>query len=355
MTILSRVRRPVAHRPIPLLASFAVWLGGSAAAGGECVPGAVTPDPLPSRPVATYSIVARLPTGEFGVAVQSHWFSVGPIVPWAEPAVGAVATQSLVDVRYGPLGLDLMRAGKSADEALKALLHADARADVRQVAFIDSTGTVAVHTGENCIAEAGHVAGTAPDGADYACQSNLMRRAGVPEAMAAAFEAGGRERPLAERLVDALAAAERAGGDVRGRQSAALIVTRAQPTGRPWENRTVDLRVEDHADPVADLARLLNLHRAYERMNAGDLALEKADVEGAVREYNAARELAPHIAEISFWAGVSLAAAGREDDAMPLLLEAYKDQNADWRETLRRLPAAGILPDEPAMIERLTR
>lgn len=305
------------------------------------------------RPVATYSIVARDgKTGEIGVAVQSHWFSVGPVVPWAEAGVGAVATQSLVEVSYGSRGLELMRDGDRAGDSLDRLISLDDASAIRQVAMVDAQGGVAVHTGERCIAEASHAINKLDDGTAYSCQANLMRRKGVPEAMAAAFEATA-DKPLAERLVAALRAAEGAGGDIRGKQSAAIIVVRAEATNRPWSDRLVDLRIEDHADPITELERLLRLHRAYERMNAGDLAMEKNDIESAVREYNAARALAPGNAEMAFWAAVSLINAERIAEAEPLLIEAYRDTAGDWRETLRRLPRSGLLPDEPALIERL--
>jgi len=208
----------------------------------------------PVRPVATYSIVARdSATGELGVAVQSHWFSVGAVVPWAEAGVGAVATQSFIDPSYGALGLDLMRAGKSAPEALAALLAADAQRDVRQVGMVDARGRVARHTGRLCIPAAGDQAG-----AQYVVQANLMERATVWPAMARAFEAATGD--LAERLMAALEAAEAEGGDIRGRQSAALLVVKAHSTGRPWADRRFDLRVEDHPEPLPELRRLLRLN-----------------------------------------------------------------------------------------------
>ncbi|MBL8745318.1 MAG: DUF1028 domain-containing protein, partial [Phycisphaerae bacterium] len=211
-----------------------------------------------ARPVSTYSIVARdAATGEMGVAVQSHWFSVGPIVPWAEAGVGAVATQSLVKVSYGPDGLRLMREGAAATDALAQLIRQDDAAAVRQVAMVDAKGNVATHTGEKCIAEAGFEHGTAPDGSVYSAQANLMRTDQVPAAMADAFESAPPGTPLAERLIRALHAAESAGGDVRGRQSAAIVVVRAVASGNSWEDRVVDLRVEDHPTPVDELDRLL--------------------------------------------------------------------------------------------------
>lgn len=303
--------------------------------------------PAPQRPVATYSLVARDPaSGELGVAVQSHWFSVGSVVPWAEAGVGAVATQSLVNVAHGPNGLQLLRSGLSAQQALDALVAGDPGRDVRQLGAVDAQGRAAAFTGGRCIAEAGHVVG-----AGFAAQANLMANDTVPQAMARAFEASAGQ-PLAERLLVALQAAEAEGGDIRGRQSAALLVVRGTPTGRPWADRLVDLRVEDHPQPLDELARLLRLQRAYDRMNAGDLALERGDVPAAAAEYGAALELAPEVYEIAFWAGITLAGAGRVDEARPLLARAFA-AHPPLREVLARLPAAGLLPDDPALLAEL--
>lgn len=215
-------------------------------------------------PLHTYSIVARdSVTGEMGVAVQSHWFSVGSVVPWAEAGVGAVATQSIAEVSYGPLGLALMRAGKSAPKALQALLQADDHPEWRQVAMIDAQGRVAVHTGEKCIREAGHIAG-----AQYSVQANLMASDQVWPAMAEAYE--GAEGDLADKMLAALEAAQAAGGDIRGRQSAAIVIVKPASSGKPYLDKVVDLRVEDHPAPVKELRRLVKLHRAYELMNEGD-------------------------------------------------------------------------------------
>jgi len=288
------------------------------------------------RPVHTYSIVARDSiTGDLGVAVQSHWFSVGSVVPWAEAGVGAVATQSFVDASYGPLALEMLRAGKSAEDALRGLVAADGRADVRQVAIVDATGRVATHTGAHCIAAAGHVSGKG-----WSAQANLMERDTVWRAMGRAFETTSGELP--ERLVAALAAAQAEGGDIRGQQSAALLVVRAHTTGRVWEDRLVDLRVEDHADPVGELRRLLTVHRAYQQMNAGDLAIEKNDVAAAARAYGAAEALAPDNAEMLFWHAIALAGVGRVDDARPLLARAYA-LHPPWRRLVERLPSSGLL------------
>jgi len=298
------------------------------------------------RPVHTYSIVARDPdTGEMGVAVQSHWFSVGSLIPWAEAGVGAVATQSFVDVRYGASGLDLMRAGWSAEQTLRALTEADPHAEIRQVAMIDAKGTVAVHTGGRCIQYAGHELAE-----DFAVQANLMLNDGVWPAMAAAFRTA--TGTLAQRMLQALEAAQGAGGDLRGRQSAAILVVRARATGRAWEDRVVDLHVEDHPQPLGELRRLLTLHEAYQHMNRGDLAMEANDVEAALREYAAAQILVPENLEMRFWHGVSLVNAHRVEDALPIFAAIFEaDEN--WRSLVPRLAAAGLLPGDPAVIDRI--
>ena len=248
----------------------------------------------PLRPVHTFSIVARDPnTGELGVAVQSHWFSVGSVVPWAESGVGAVATQSFVDPSYGKLGLELMRLGKSGPDALKALLAGDEARDVRQVAMIDAQGRVDAWTGKSDIQAAGHIVRN-----NFSVQANLMLNEKVWPAMAQAFE--NTKGDLAERMLAALDAAQAAGGDIRGRQSAALIVVTGKPTGQPWKDRIFDLRVDDSSEPLKELRRLVTLQRAYNHMNAGDLAVEKKDNEGALREYSAAEKLVPDNAEMIY-------------------------------------------------------
>lgn len=328
---------------------LAVCVAGSEllrADDGEQPRPAAAVQPVPRRPVATYSIVARDPdTGEMGVAVQSHWFSVGPIVPWAEAGVGAVATQSFVNVAHGPNGLALLRQGKSARNALQTLIAADEGRDVRQVAIVDARGGAAAYTGKRCIVEAGDQTGRG-----YSCQANLMEKDSVWPAMAAAFESA--EGPLAERMLAALSAAEHEGGDIRGRQSAAVLVVAGTSSGRVWEDRLVDLRVEDHPDPVAELTRLLRLHRAYEHMNAGDVHMEHNDVEAAILAYSAALDLAPDVYEIAFWAGITMADNDQLADALPLLARAYRGEPR-LRELVRRLPASQLLPDDPELIARL--
>ncbi len=302
----------------------------------------------PRRPVSTYSIVARDPaTGEMGVAVQSHWFSVGSVVPWAEAGVGAVATQSLVDPTYGPLGLELMRLGRSAPDALAALIAGDEGRDVRQVAMIDANGKVAVHTGKKCIQPAGNVLGKDEQ---FSVQANLMSNDRIWPAMARAYrEAKG---DLAERMLVALEAAEAAGGDIRGRQSAAIVVVAAKSTGKPWADRKFDLRVEDNPAPLVELRRLVKLQRAYAHMNAGDLAVEKNDFALAAKEYTAAQTDAPQIVEIPFWMAVSMANSGHLDESLPLFKEVFAKEPV-WADLVPRLVGSGLLKDDPAMLARI--
>ena len=307
---------------------------------------AETARPQPVRPVHTYSIVARDPkTGELGVAVQSHWFSVGALVPWAEAGVGAVATQSLVDPSYGPLGLELMRAGRAAPDALAGLVAADAGREVRQVAMIDAQGRVAAHTGNQCIAAAGH-----QTGANFSVQANLMEKDTVWPAMARAFEAA--QGDLAERLLAALEAAQREGGDIRGKQSAAILVVSGKPSGKPWVDRKVDLRVEDSPEPLVELRRLLKVNSAYQHMNEGDLCAEKKDWACAAREYGAAQKLLPDQMEVVFWHAVTLVTSGRVEESLPLFKKVFAAEPI-WAELVGRLPAAGLLPKDEAVIARI--
>jgi uncharacterized Ntn-hydrolase superfamily protein len=275
----------------------------------------------------TYSIVARDPgTGELGVAVQSHWFAVGPIVPWVRPGVGAVATQSIAEPAYGPNGLDRLAAGEAPGSALDALLAADDRSRFRQVAMIDAHGVVAVHTGPGCIAHAGHVAG-----GQFSAQANMMSSPEVWPAMAAAFEAAGGH--LSRRLLAALEAAEGHGGDARGRQSAALVV--APPDGDGWR-RAIDVRVDDHPEPLAELGRLLDLAEAYALAGEGDELVGEGRHDEAGERYRRASELAPDNHELLFWSGLAAAQAGDLAAGMQRVREAIRLQPA-WRDLLGRL------------------
>jgi uncharacterized Ntn-hydrolase superfamily protein len=300
---------------------------------------------VPKRPVHTFSIVARdSATGEFGAAAQSHWFAVGTVCPWVEAGVGVVATQAFVDPGYGKLGLDLMRAGKSAPEALRGLLAADEAREVRQVAMIDNEGRVMAHTGKKTISAAGHLTGK-----DYSVQANLMLNDRVWPAMAQAFETATGD--LGDRMMAALNAGQTAGGDVRGRQSAALIVT-GKPTGRPWVDRIFDLRVDDHPEPLKELRRLLVLQRAYNHMNAGDGAMERKDHGSALEEYGAAARLAPDNLELVYWHAIALVNMHRIDDALPLFRWVFaRDRN--WVTLTPRLAEAELLPNDPQLIERI--
>jgi uncharacterized Ntn-hydrolase superfamily protein len=242
-----------------------------------------------------------------------------------------------------------MRSGKEAPAALRALLAGDEFTEVRQVAMIDAQGNVSAHTGSSAIAAAGH-----RTGAGYSVQANLMENSTVWDAMAEAYESS--DGDLAERLMVALEAAQAEGGDIRGRQSAALLVVSGEPTGRSWDDRIFDLRIEDHAEPLVELRRLLHMARAYRHMNAGDAAVTEGDVQGALSEYSAARAMMPDEAtngEMAFWHGIMLATLGRVEEALPLLQVAY-DIDMRWKELVERLPAAGQLPNDPLLIRRLT-
>ena len=309
-------------------------------------PNVVAEKTMTQRPVHTFSIVARDPaTGELGVAVQSHWFSVGSIVAWAEAGVGAVATQSFVDPSYGKNGLDLMRSGRSAPDALKELLGKDEAREVRQVAMIDAQGRVEAFTGKSDIQAAGHIVGN-----NFSVQANLMLNDKIWPAMAHAFE--NTKGDLADRMLAALDAAQLAGGDIRGRQSAALIVVTGKPTGQAWKDRTFDLRVDDSPQPLQELRRLVTLQRAYNHMNAGDLAVEKKDNEGALREYSAAEKLVPDNAEMIYWHAVALVNMGRVDESLPLFRKVFA-MDRNWITLTPRLPKSGLLPDDPKVIEKI--
>ncbi|MFL5895408.1 MAG: DUF1028 domain-containing protein [Thermoleophilaceae bacterium] len=292
----------------------------------------------------TYSIVARDPaTGEMGVAVQSHWFSVGSVVPWAEPGVGVVATQSIADPSYGPNALDVMRQGRSAPDALRLLVGGDKQQAVRQVAAVDTHGRTAAHTGRRCIQFAAH-----EEGRGFVCAANMMAREGVPDAMAQAFRTAIGELP--ERLLAALDAAEGAGGDVRGRQSAAMIVVR--PRGEQWR-RSLDLRVEDSAFPLVELRRLVRLRQAYDLGERADELLGEGRTEEAGLLYRRASEIVPENDELRFWSGLALVELGDRDAGLERVRSAI-DANAGLGELLTRL-SPELAPSAPAVREMLAR
>jgi uncharacterized Ntn-hydrolase superfamily protein len=294
----------------------------------------------------TYSVAAvDQDAGLMGVAVQSHWLAVGGIVPWAAAGTGVLATQANSDQAAGRRGLELLADSRSAGATLAGLLRDDPRAAVSQIAVLDTAGRAAVHTGGRCVAEAGHRAG---DG--WSVQANMMLRRTVPDAMAAAW-AGSAGEPLAARMLTALRAAQAEGGDVRGQQSAAMLIVSLR-TGEPLDT-ILDVRVDDHSDPLAELERLCVLGEAYREHELGLDALA-ADPGQALTHWTRAAALAPGSEELAFWRAVALASAGQRPQARQILL-ALCSASPGWRSMLSRLPAAGLLPDDPGLIEELLR
>ena len=300
----------------------------------------------PLRPISTYSIVALdAETGQLGVAVQSHWFSVGTVVPWAKAGVGAVATQSIAEPSYGPKGLALMEKGTPADEALQSLLAKDIGKNVRQVAMGDAQGNVGVHTGSRCISHASHLTGE-----NYSVQANIMAKSTVPSAMVQAFESTTGD--LAERMLAALDAAEAEGGDLRGRQSAAMLVVSGEPTGDPWTDRIVDLEIADHENPLVELRRLLRISQAYRHAQSGDEYMEKHEMENALQEYSAAAKYYPDNPELPFWTAVTLAQTGELQKALPIFKDVFS-RNENLRELVPRIVKAGFLTAEQNVIQQI--
>ncbi len=285
----------------------------------------------------TFSIVARdSVTGEMAVGVQSHWFSVGSLVPWGKSGVGVVATQSFVNPAYGPQGLDLMQDGKTASEALGILVAQDEGKEFRQVAFLDNSGRTEAFTGEKCVEAASHITGK-----NFSVQANMMLNNKVVPAMELAFRSHP-NLPLAERVVKVLQAAQQAGGDIRGKQSAALIVVGPEKVENSWEDKKIDLRVDDHEEPLKELERLLKVARAYEFMNRGDIAMEEENVPEALEQYGKAMEMFPENLEMKYWTAVAMANSGKMKEALPLFDSIFK-QDENWREMTKRLPASGLL------------
>jgi len=301
---------------------------------------------LPIRPAHTYSIVARDPkTGELGAAVQSHWFSVGSDVIWAEPGVGAVATQSFVEVSYGPFGLDMMRRGVSAKKTLETLLAKDEHENVRQLGMIDADGVVANHTGSKAI-----IAHCDQLGTNFSVQANLMENDSVCSAMAKAFKST--KSDLAGRLMAALEAAQHAGGDIRGKQSAALLVVKGNKDVPLWKGKVFDLRVEDDLAPIKEMKRLLHVARGYNKMVEGDNYMTENKIEQALQSYVEAENMLPGNYEAIYWHAVTLAAIDRVDESLPLFRKAF-NLHPSLRELTRRLPNSGLLPDDQALIKTI--
>lgn len=294
----------------------------------------------------TYSIVARDPnTGEMGVAVQSHWFSVGSIVSWGEAGVGVIATQSFVNPSFGQRGLEMLKQGMTAQEVVDLLIASDEGRDFRQLAIVDAKGNSAAYTGSKCIPEAGHIVGD-----NYCVQANLMLSNLVWSEMSKAFESS--DGPLAERLIAALEAAQNVGGDIRGQQSAAILVVKAEATGKLWEDRYIDLRVEDHPEPVSEIKRLLKVFRAYEHMNNGDLAVEKNDMKLAMEHYSAAMKMFPENLEMKYWTAVSLVNNGQINEALPMFRDIFSADD-NWRKLTPRLIKVGMLNADDETLKKI--
>lgn len=295
----------------------------------------------------TYSIVAYDPENqEIGVAVQSHWFSVGTVVAWGEAGIGVIATQSFVNVSFGPRGLELLKKGMGPQTVIDELLKTDEGREFRQIAVMDAKGNAASFTGKNCIQPAGNIVGK-----NFSVQANLMLNDKIWPAMAESFKNS--KGKLAERMLEALEAAEKAGGDIRGKQSAAILVYKCKATGKPWEDKLVDLRIDDSNEPLKEMRRLLKVHRAYEHMNNGDLAVEKNDMKKAMHEYSAAMKMFPENLEMQYWTAIALYNNGEKDKAAKMLKQIFVE-DPNWKTLTPRLIPNGLLKaDEKELSELL--
>lgn len=288
----------------------------------------------------TYSIVARDPkTGQFGVAVQTHQVGVGRVVPWAFPGYGAITTQSLANISFGPIGLSMLREGMSAQQTLSALLAGDPNQHRRQVALIDRQGNAAAHTGEGCIVHAGHFVG-----AGYSVQANMMTRDSVIPAMSYAYENS--TEHLAGRLIAALRAAQAEDGDIRGSQSAALLVVSGDSETPAWKC-DYDVRVDEHAQPVEELARIVQIRRAQRIDTEGYALLEEGDLHGALEKWAKARALTPDQEELAYWQAVTLADQHPEhvQTAALIFREAFEGhpRRQHWLDLVGRLSQCGLI------------
>lgn len=297
----------------------------------------------------TFSIIAYDPqTGEMGIAVQSHWFSVGTTVAWGEAGAGIIATQAVVNIGFGPNGLALLRKGVSPDSVLQTLLRSDPAREMRQVAILDTNGRIAVSTGNMCVAEAGHQQGNL-----YSAQANTAESKEVWKKMGAAYEQT--EGPLAARLIAALEAAQAAGGDIRGKQSACLLVVRKKSTGKIWLDRKVDIRVEDNPDPIKELKRIYIIKTAYDAVNMGYYYLAKDDLDAADAAFNKAEELNPGNSEMKFWYAVELANKGLDDRALDVFKKVFQQTPVYKTKMLPRIVKAGVLTVPPELLKRIEK
>lgn len=296
--------------------------------------------------IHTYSIVAiDEEKKKLGVAVQSHWFAVGAVCPWIEPGVGAITTQSIAEISYGPRGFELLKNGTTASEALDELLAMDQERELRQVAIVDAKGNIATHTGKRCIAEAGHITGNG-----FSVQANMMMKNTVWPAMAEAFEKSTGD--LSDRLYASLQAAQNEGGDIRGKQSSAMLVAENIRDDKPWSHIITNLRVDDHPQPLSELKRLMDIEKAYNLMNEGDELIGKGESRNAKMKYESAAALAPDIEELPFWEAVTLADTGMIDQALPIFKSVFA-MNKNWALLIERLPAAGLLSNDPDMMKKI--
>ncbi len=324
------------------------WAQGGLPAAAYRVSGVTRADSNTFRILqpGTMSIIARDPqTGELGVAVESHYFSVGPVVPWAEAGVGAVATQASAEPLYGHLGLEMMRYGKDAPTVLKALLATDSASETRQIAIIDAKGNVAAHTGARIAPAAGHLTGQ-----NYSVQGNTMASEKVWPAMARAFEQ--KTGDLADRLLAALEAGQLAGGDIRGQQTAAIVVVSGTSTRRPWKDRIFDLRVEDSPQPITELNRLVRLQHAYRFAFKGEDFASEKNWDQAVSSYRQAVELAPEKEELRYGLAAVLFQAGRDEESLPIFRQVFREHPV-WAEITKRNVISGDLPNDPPRIQRI--
>jgi uncharacterized Ntn-hydrolase superfamily protein len=298
----------------------------------------------PADLFSTYSIVARDPdTGQLGVAVQTHQMSVGRLVPFLLPGIGAVATQSLVNISFGPMALTMLREGVGASHVIDALVASDEGANRRQVAVVDSHGHAAAWTGQGCIAEAVHHVGEG-----YSVQANMMTNPTVVPAMAKAYEKTG--GVLAMRMLAALQAAEAEGGDIRGMQSAALVVVPGDKNMPMWST-DYDLRVDEHASPVSELARLVRLRHAQIIDAAGYTAMDAGQRDEALDQWAKARREAPELEELAFWQAMALADQHVDIETAAAILRpalARNPQRVHWIDLIRRLQNCGLIERENA-------
>jgi len=297
----------------------------------------------------TYSVVAMDEnTGDMGAAVQSHWFATGAVVIWGEAGVGVVATQSFVNISFGMRGIELLKLGYTPQQTIDTLLATDSGREFRQLAILNSKGEVAAFTGKNCITEAGHVTDK-----NFSVQANMMLKNTVWNAMATSFKKNNK-LPLAERMLATLKAAQAEGGDIRGMQSAAILVVRAKPTGNKWEDVLVNIRVDDHTTPLVELDRLLNVHNAYNYMNEGDLAIEKKDMQLAKELYAKAETLYPNNEEMKYWQAVSLANMGNLAEALPMFKIVFA-KNENWRDLTKRLVPVKLLTVSDTDLQKILK